>query len=641
VPSTPIRQLIQHSYLKSLLIPLLVILPTLLIMYFAVIFMITQNSKALALRQAIENLQIITEQQADSLDANIREAMRDGGIAQHQITSQFIHLNEPVSDVVKQQFGFHDNGAFYKLNPGQDSSLYYSTFFGQPNLQKAYWSERLNPLLKGITETNPLIVQSYFNSWDSMVRLYPPLPNAPDVFGPKADISQQPFYYLGDEKHDKAHNVVLTPSYFDPLGMGWIISALAPVYSNNKLQGVAGFDVSIARLAQKVLDPKLPWHASSLLLSPKGEILAIDPNFNHRLGVKVVKGQQYPELLNKELARKDQFNLLSFTDSSLQSSFVDFMQSQASSKKIDIDGRHYLILHATAKETGWQIMAMVDESNLYADALSTEAFTKHIGYLTLAALFLMALLFAYLSSLRIQRLSLRIANPIQTLSEQTSRIETGKTVQLVKSGVTEIDQLQDNFQKMVHQLDQRRQSLLEIQVEHRVQQERANLLKELSETDSLTGLANRRKLDDILASEIGRANRYESPLSLILLDIDHFKQINDTLGHLAGDEVICHIAQLLKSNTRDTDVVGRWGGEEFLLICPGIDLISAEQLAEKLRQDLAQQPVKKGLQITASFGVTLFQQGDNVDTLLSRVDNALYQSKRQGRNRVNTTEHSS
>jgi diguanylate cyclase (GGDEF)-like protein len=165
--------------------------------------------------------------------------------------------------------------------------------------------------------------------------------------------------------------------------------------------------------------------------------------------------------------------------------------------------------------------------------------------------------------------------------------------------------------------------------------EQLNLeLERLSVTDKLTGLFNRVRLDAVLNGEIDRAARSGRPFGVILLDIDHFKQVNDEHGHQVGDQVLQGVAGLLAGNTRKVDTVGRWGGEEFLIICPHVDMEGIAQLAEKLRQAIAGHDFPVVGQKTASFGVCTYWPDDHANSLVARADAALYAAKHQGRNRV-------
>lgn len=164
------------------------------------------------------------------------------------------------------------------------------------------------------------------------------------------------------------------------------------------------------------------------------------------------------------------------------------------------------------------------------------------------------------------------------------------------------------------------------------------LVEEISQRDPLTNLYNRLKLDQVLLEEMERASRLSTPLSLILLDIDHFKKINDTYGHLVGDKTLIKLSSILTSRTREIDVVGRWGGEEFLIVCPGTDISGAKKLAEDIRLSIFEYKFEVVGKSTSSFGVATLQVDDTEEKLLKRVDDALYHAKNTGRNKVIATQ---
>ena len=154
--------------------------------------------------------------------------------------------------------------------------------------------------------------------------------------------------------------------------------------------------------------------------------------------------------------------------------------------------------------------------------------------------------------------------------------------------------------------------------------------------DGLTGLANRRAAADALHAEAARAERLQTPLAIVLADLDGFKDVNDRYGHAVGDEVLRTFADVLRQTLRDSDVAGRWGGEEFLLLLPGADEEGAVQLAERIRLTLADRsiPGAPGLGVTASFGVAEYAGESNSDDLVVAADSALYRAKRTGKDRV-------
>ncbi|RTE86400.1 MULTISPECIES: GGDEF domain-containing protein [Gammaproteobacteria] len=171
----------------------------------------------------------------------------------------------------------------------------------------------------------------------------------------------------------------------------------------------------------------------------------------------------------------------------------------------------------------------------------------------------------------------------------------------------------------------------------RARQDAYQALEKVSITDRLTGLHNRGRLEDLLDYHLQLAKRDSSPLSIVLADIDYFKNVNDEFGHLEGDRVLKQAAKDLRSGIRETDIIGRWGGEEFLLVCPDTASTGAATLAEKLRDQVAKRvQTLDGKSVTLSFGVVTAHPNDTPTQLISRADKALYQAKERGRNLVIT-----
>lgn len=164
--------------------------------------------------------------------------------------------------------------------------------------------------------------------------------------------------------------------------------------------------------------------------------------------------------------------------------------------------------------------------------------------------------------------------------------------------------------------------------------QRTDELNRLARIDPLTGLKNRRGLDEILEEEIQRARRQDSGFGVIWLDIDHFKTINDNLGHQAGDQILCRVALWLKAGVRPYDHPGRWGGDEFVVLLSPCDPDTLEQIARRIRELVEQESRKTGAAVTVSVGGFFARPGDTSDTILRHADRALYRAKAGGRNQV-------
>ncbi|MEX2532839.1 MAG: diguanylate cyclase [Nitriliruptoraceae bacterium] len=166
------------------------------------------------------------------------------------------------------------------------------------------------------------------------------------------------------------------------------------------------------------------------------------------------------------------------------------------------------------------------------------------------------------------------------------------------------------------------------------QQAKADVLFKQATTDPLTQIANRRHLDDAIDRLIAQSHRYGHPLSVVLIDLDRFKRVNDDHGHEVGDQVLIETVQRLLGTIRESDLLGRWGGEEFLLVAPNTDHADALALAERCRRALADMPMSGVGQVTASFGVATYAADDDARSMRRRADLALYTAKEEGRNRV-------
>ena len=278
--------------------------------------------------------------------------------------------------------------------------------------------------------------------------------------------------------------------------------------------------------------------------------------------------------------------------------------------RVEHDGapRYYLhVMDIPGDEWDMNVMARI---NLATDIGATARQGLFTGTLVVLMLLSIATLGAFLF------LRQTVARP---LTEATRAMETWQPFRLDGSGqlIRELQLLASHYNSMLDGARSRIQGL-----DHEAR------------TDSLTQLANRGRLESELDVEIRRSERYDTTFSLILMDIDHFKQINDLHGHLAGDRALRNIAELLDERSRAADTVGRWGGEEFLILCRNTHLTDAAALAEDLRDAISESGVMERGSFTASFGVATTRQGDTVESLFGRADEALYRAKKNGRNRV-------
>jgi diguanylate cyclase (GGDEF)-like protein len=265
---------------------------------------------------------------------------------------------------------------------------------------------------------------------------------------------------------------------------------------------------------------------------------------------------------------------------------------------LDIDGVHWAILSEIDKEEAYKIF----------DAINSRVYT------ILFAIFIITISMTIL-------FSKTITKPLDILTKAVKDVGKGdfsKRVEIECSD--EIGELANCFNSSLDELEKMTSS-----AEH---------FSKLSITDNLTQLYNRVKLHQDLDSEIKRMNRTHSHLSLIMFDIDHFKKINDTHGHDVGDITLQDLANIVKSSIRETDILARWGGEEFMILLADTSLNSAKDVASKIRANINAYRFETIGSLTCSFGVSEYKYIDTKETLLKRVDQALYSAKENGRDRV-------
>lgn len=190
--------------------------------------------------------------------------------------------------------------------------------------------------------------------------------------------------------------------------------------------------------------------------------------------------------------------------------------------------------------------------------------------------------------------------------------------------------LSDHYREASHRSLQHAHDDLEKKVSERTSEllKKNAELEKASITDALTGMKNRMKLDDILSYELKKVRRYGGELGVIIVDLDKFKNINDTFGHIAGDTVLIEFSKIIERNIRATDSAGRWGGEEFLIVCPSAGGGNCLELAEKLRAKVCEASIPVVGGVTASFGATCYVIGDTINTIIKRADDALYEAKK-------------
>ncbi|MEH6565860.1 MAG: biofilm regulation diguanylate cyclase SiaD [Halopseudomonas sp.] len=219
---------------------------------------------------------------------------------------------------------------------------------------------------------------------------------------------------------------------------------------------------------------------------------------------------------------------------------------------------------------------------------------------------------------RIDRLS-RISDAYQGMAKQQEQSLNERLNKQLRQ-LEKVARISDRYQNMMRDLNE--------------------ALREASTHDALTGLANRRLLVERLKKETERHSRYRRPFSIAMLDVDHFKTINDQYGHELGDSALTEIARAMDAEVREQDVCGRWGGEEFLILMPETDVAAATRVMERVRSAIESLTIRAQVDtvtVTISIGIAEYQPGESYSTTINHADHALLVAKRGGRNQLSTT----
>lgn len=388
-----------------------------------------------------------------------------------------------------------------------------------------------------------------------------------------------------------------------------------------------GLDTSFDVFASETLPTDLPWGSGALILKPEGDILIGSQAF-HRLIDESVMGDAYSDI-SQPYVKHDFLKGQTPIDQALQG----FITGQLHSKEFEVSNEHYFVTQNKIEESGWRLIILTHMKSIYEPIYAQKAESQNLGYFVILLIINFYIVFFIYLLVASQRFAKRITQPIEKISQFISHINQRNTedapVSYVK--IKELDTLID----LNVEIQEAKQRYMQINTEmsHKNKQ-----LERLAVTDTLTQAYNRLKLDEVLCYEIARARRDENALSTILLDIDNFKDVNDTYGHQSGDSVLISMVQILQRNIRRTDILGRWGGEEFLLILPNTNLDNAAIQAEKLRRLVERTEFGVVGNITISLGVSSCIDNCTERLLIELADKALYKAKEAGRNCVKTQE---
>lgn len=633
VTSGPHEQRLESRLIRGgkqlMLLPILGVL----FLYLLVNYFTTSYSANIASDILTKNLQNIVKETNDLESQLINQILAEVGRAaivlqeEHEkvLAAPALPLTIQDNELIK-----HAHGSY--LKPTSDSSGF--VFFQQviPNEQQRLEVQQtasLMSLYKNLILNNPVVDQVYFISVAEMGRIYPFRAEQLVLLEGGRSTTPHPFFELVGLQKNPERKHTWTDVYMDKTALGWMLSALIPVYRHDELVGVVGLDMTINALIKEAMRKANHTHRHIMLLDRHDNIIAMTDSMTQLL---------YSDS-NAELNQvsKTEVNLGRLTGNVLANELQNVLSKKQSNSRLAVGEHHYLSSVTELPDIDLKLISLSDTDEIESAVKALQQTDLLMLFICTSCLFLITLLVLKIVLKRLKYFAAEISAPIAKLSEHTStiaRTQVAGEPLTVESNIAEIAALVDNFNTMNARLAEKVQRLHEADAARLLIEEKARMFQVMANTDALTGLNNRKFVDSLLRHEAIRANRTNMPLSLIIMDIDHFKRINDTFGHQTGDLVLKRVAKVLKNTIRSIDCVGRWGGEEFLLVCPETSVSAAVELAERIRKQIESLHFEKGLAVTISSGVTGLKQGERTERTIARADEQLYQAKHNGRNRV-------
>ncbi len=338
----------------------------------------------------------------------------------------------------RSRYAFDANGAFRTVRDNGTTASFFSGIvpIDAATLEKVWRTQRLDPLMADIKNSNPLVTQVYFNSFDSYNRIYPYFDTS--TYPARMDIPSFNFYYEADSGHNPKRKAVWTDAYIDPAGQGWMVSSIAPVYINNKLEGVVGIDLTIRSIVDHLLATDLPWNSYAMLAGRDGTIIAIQPAGEKDLRIRELKEHSYAKAIAENTFKPGQFNLLKREDTKALGQTV--FGKDRGYVHFKLHGSERIAAFAEVDGPDWHLIVVGKETNINqtADNLRAQYTRATVIMLVILVLFYLGY-FAFLY-VRSRRMSHVVAQPLEQLSGVVeTMMRGGKDPEFSGSEVEEID----------------------------------------------------------------------------------------------------------------------------------------------------------------------------------------------------------
>ncbi|AMZ71213.1 MULTISPECIES: sensor histidine kinase [Pseudomonas] len=445
-----LRRWIWRAFASTSLLPLVLVEGVLITTYFITNQSI-RNSQIEHLHQsATRDIQVSVQQNALLVQGQLEQVHKAISLyaksTEHELTE-----NQPP---VAASLAVSADGVRYSAaNDGASASFYSNvTPLQKQDLYKISLLANQDFMMKQLKDGDPLIASIYFNTWDSYNRIYPWF-NTLEQYPHDMDITQYNFYYLADAKHNPDKKVVWTDVYLDPAGQGWMMSAIAPVYSGDFLEGVAGIDVTVDGILKQIEQLKMPWGGYLMLVNNKLDIMAVPKAGQRDFSLRAAENQPTGKPVDHERLQSPDLNLTRYPDlASLNKNLPGHPEGIVA---LTLNGRPHLVAWSGIPTTGWLLLAVVDEAAAMQETNLLASHYRDVGYLLIAGLVVFYALFFAFMWWRTRDLSRQLSIPVQGVSRMMREIGRGNWQPAASpSDITELWSMSNQALGMGRQLAQ-------------------------------------------------------------------------------------------------------------------------------------------------------------------------------------------
>ena len=457
----PLKRWLWRSYLRAALVPLLLIELTFVALYWGTSRFVYDRSASAISEISTEALTAAARREGEIIARRLETIGAMTRIYAGEAARALATPSGGVAPEDEARHAYTRDGVFYSTQDAGGSAVFYSGIVpvGPAEREKVWRSARLDPIMRSITASDPLIQQVYLNTHDSLNRIYPWF-DVLAIYPPKMDIPSYNFYYEADATHNPKRGVVWTDSYLDPAGSGWMVSAIAPVYGGvagaeagaggAPLEGVVGIDVTLGSIVADVLDIELDGDGYAILVSRDGTILALPPEGEGDLGVSVLSDHSYSEAILQDTFKPDSFNMYRRAE---LFAVADALQSAPEgSRRVDL-GRPMIAAWATIAGPQWKLMLLTSEASVLSGAARLR---EQLGLVSQGMLAILVLFYAGFFLFLWRRsvaMSDRVAAPLAEIERNMGQIAAGGSVPAGhRYAVAEVQRVGDHLVTMGEKL---------------------------------------------------------------------------------------------------------------------------------------------------------------------------------------------